>query len=480
MTDTLADPWSVAADMIDPAKNALWTPWPKQELATNLSEQSDELLFGGAAGPGKTEWLIQDAIRNMEEHRNNYGVIFRRVFPSLRRTIIPRLRAALPEGRAHYNKTEHTFYFPNGSVLECASLQYEDTVTDWQGAELGWVGWEELTEFMQTQYEFILGRLRAPADGIRPRSVATTNPGGNGHRWVKRRFVKPNPDEDLDDDTPMPKSGVIWRPRFDPTIHDEKNPPLRRVYVAAVYTDNPTLLQRDPAYLSKLRANSSKALRLALETGDWDAIDAIDGALWRGEDIEGGRIQTVRFRQKIQTLRRLIGVDPSSGGEGGDGYGVSVCSRGMDGIGYVEAAYEWKNLSVLTLARKTFQLMHDVGADGIVLERNHGAKWLLEVFRKEDPYANVIDVWASDNKRTRAEPVAALFEYREDIELPYRARIVGNLTELEEQLTTTTFKAGDLSPDMLDAMVWAMTELMLRGGDLAQEEMLDDRLRGRR
>lgn len=475
----LADPYTYAADMLDPDLNQLWTPWPKQELATNLSEQADELLFGGAAGPGKTEWLIQDGIRNMEAVPGNRGVIFRRVFPSLRRTIIPRLRAALPSSRADYNKSEHTFYFPNGSILETASLQYEDTVTDFQGAEYGWMGWEELTEFMLTQYEFLLTRLRAPVDGVRPRSVATTNPGGNGHKWVKRRFVKPK-EEDLEEDDDFPRPGVPWRPRFDPDIHSEDAPPLTRVYVPAIYTDNPTLLARDPRYISKLRQQSSAAMRLALETGDWDAIDAITGALWKGEDLDGGRVNPEWYKKRVHTLRRVIAVDPDDGTENSDGYGIAVCARGMDGVGYVEHSDEWRNLTVRTMARKTLDLAEAFGCDAIVIERNHGARWMLEVFRGEDPYANIVDVWASDGKRTRAEPVAAMFERREDLQLRYRARIVGMISELEEELTTTTFEPGNPSPNRLDAMVWGMTNLMLRAGEASSEEMADNRYRGRR
>lgn len=471
---TLADPWTFAADMLDPKKNGLWVPWPKQEMATRISKQVDEFLFGGAAGPGKTEWLIQDGIRNMEENPGNRGIIFRRVFPSLNRTIIPRLRLALPEGRAHFNKTEHTFYFPNGSVLETGSLQYEDDWRNYQGAEYGWMAFEEITEFLEVQYTSMLTRLRAPAEGIRPHAVATANPGGSGHRWVKRRWLRPK-EEDLEPDAVPPAPGEIWSPRFDPAIHTEDAPPLTRAFLPGVWSDNPTLLERDPRYLSRLRQQSSAAMRRALEFGDWDAIDKIEGALWDAEDLDLGRIAPDLYKRKVQIIRRVVGVDPDSGGENSDGYGIAVCARGADGAGYVEMSDEWRNLSVRTLARKTLNLAADVGADAIVLERNHGAKWLLEVFTQEDPYANILDVWASDGKRIRAEPIAALFETRDDMPIKHRGRIVGMQDELEEELTTHTFEKGSKSPNRLDAMVWAMTNLMLRGGGLSNEGPIEDR-----
>ena len=113
---------------------------------------------------------------------------------------------------------------------------------------------------------------------------------------------------------------------------------------------------------------------------------------------------------------------------------------------------------------------------------------MLEVFRQVDPYINIIDVWASDGKRTRAEPVAALFEPNSRRELLFQARLVGFHEKLEEELTTWRGPAvtpegrplpAEPSPNMLDAMVWALSELML-GGRFLESELQDERHRGRR
>src|SRR5690606_34753764 len=148
----------------------------------------DETLFGGAAGPGKTEWGMRHVIEQMEMYPGNRGVIFRRVFPSLVRSVIPRLKLLLFK-QARWNGNDHTFTFPNGSVLEVGSLQYADSVLDYQGAEYGVIFFEEITEFLQSQWEYMLGRLRPPATMddttakvMRPHAIATTNPGGRGHR----------------------------------------------------------------------------------------------------------------------------------------------------------------------------------------------------------------------------------------------------------------------------------------------------------
>lgn len=471
---------SAAADIIDPQGDGLWTPYPKQELATRFAGRADETLFGGAAGPGKTEWLLEYGIRQMEAHRNNRGGIFRRVFPSLNRTVIPRLKVKL-HGRAHWNGTEKTFTFPNGSILECASLQYADDVLDHQGAEYGWIGFEELTEFLQSQWEYMINRLRAPADGIRPHACATTNPGGPGHVWVKRRFVKPR-DVDYEGERPVPYE--VWRPILEEGRHDPEHPPGTRVFVPATHDDNPALLRRDPGYISRIRAISDRGLRLAMEKGDWDAIDAVEGALWSAGELDAGRVSPEWYKQRVLRLayRRVLAVDPSDGEEDGDEYGVALCTRGADGVGYLEATWAWK-LPVARMARQSVNLYHEFGCSELVVERNHGGKWMMEVFRQADPNVNTAEVWASDGKRTRAEPVASLFApdpNRGESRL-WLARMVGFQPEVEEEMTSTRFQPGEESPNQVDAVVWGMSRLMLGAKTIRERKAgRDERLAGRR
>lgn len=472
--------WDIAADIVDPRGSAMsgWEPFPKQRIAERLSREVDELLFGGAAGPGKTEWGLEHCIAEMERHPRNRGVIFRRVHPSLTRSVLPRLHAKLPPGRARWRGDEHTFTFPNGSVLELGHLQHaggSNAMTaashlSYQGAEYGVIFFEEVTEFEEQQFEYMLGRLRPPDldSGIRPHVIATTNPGGTGHAWVKRRWVRPRPD-DVDGEPPQP--GEVWRPK----PNDEQPNPGTRAFVPATMADNPKLLEKDPTYLDRLRANSNRGLRRAMEYGDWDAIDAVEGALWLQSWLDAGRVRTAPPSQ-----RRAVAVDPSEGNEGGDAYGVWWGSLGVDGVGYTEGAEAWR-MPPGSMVRRTIELARDVGADVIVVERNNGGKWLRESLRNKDPYANVHMVWASEGKRTRAEPVAALHEPdRDDLKLPVRAKLVGYHPDLEDQLTSFTGAAGEESPDMLDALVWGLTELVL-GRSLVHRSQADDqRLAGRR
>jgi hypothetical protein len=434
---------------------------PKQMLAWVYAQMVDELLYGGAAGGGKTFWLIAYVSALMEQFPGNRGVIFRRVFPSLSRTVIPRAKMYLA-GRALWNGSEHTFTFPNGSVLELASLQYSDTVMAHQGTEYGVVGFEEVTEFLQSQYEFLLGRLRSPAVGVRPHAVATTNPGGVGHRWVKRRWVKVDVDTDVEPGEPRPEPYRPWRPRFDPEIHDADSPPLVRCFIPATLDDNPALQQRDPQYRSRVRANTNRGLRLAMEKGDWDAIDAVEGALWSQVDLDRGRLSVEFAARHRPAARRVVAVDPSDGDEGGDEYGIWLGYRATSGEVLTTGSWALNGMSPREMAKFTMNLYREEACDAIAVERNHGGKWLVEVLRTESRYANIVTVWASENKRTRAEPVSALFE-PDDSQPPhlrYRARLVGSHPELEEELTTTAFEKGETSPNRLDALVWGHAELV--------------------
>lgn len=458
-----------------------WLPQPKQALATSLATRAVETLYGGAAGGGKTDWLLHYLLDQMIQHPYNRGVVFRRVFPSLEKTLIERTRSTYPRHGGVYNEVKHAWRFPNGSVLDMGSLPAVSDVTAYQGTEYGVVAFEEITEFEEKQVEYMIGRLRAPGPGIRPHLIATCNPGGRGHRWVKRRWVKPKDTDYVGSAAPLPYE--VWTPS--PTADNPE--PGNRVFVPATLDDNPILEARDPTYRNRLRAmrNSDKALAKAMEEGDWDAIDAVEGALWRQSDLDGGRVDPDWFRLNVTVVRRALAIDPSDGNEDGKGdeYGVAVIALGMDGVGYVQFTEGWR-ASPKMMAKKSVQLAAEMGCDEIVVEKNHGGKWVKTVLLGQDRYANVREVWASEGKVTRARPVAALFEYDDllaDEGMPYRCKMVGHHEQFEEEATTFTGAPGEVSPNRLDAVVWGVSRLML-GVKASGEgtEYRDERLANRR
>jgi len=438
-----------------------------------------ETLYGGAAGGGKSEWLLHHALDQMLAHPFNRGVIFRRVYPSLMETLIPRSKRVYPQHGGVWNGQAHTWTFPNGSVLVFGSMENADSFMKYQGAEYGFLGFEEVTEFSELQYLEMLVRLRPPGPGIRAQVCCTTNPGGRGHRWVKRRWVKPKAGVDYEGDAPLPFE--VWSPL--PTAHNPE--PSSRVFVPATIKDNPRLMARDPSYLNKIRslAEGDMGRALALEKGDWDAIDSVVGALWSAADLNAGRVGAGWLKQ-LGCVERVVALDPSDGNEDGkgDAFGVAVCSRGMDGVGYVEASAGWR-ADPLMMAKRIVRLYHEVNADAIVVEKNHGGVWLPAVLRQVDRYVNVVTVWASEGKVTRARPVAALFAPVDSVDLPskYRARMVGTeQEEVEAQMTSFTGQPGEDSPNELDAVVWGLTHLMLKARASQGSSYDDQRLAGRR
>jgi predicted phage terminase large subunit-like protein len=442
-----------------------WTPQPKQARAEALAAEVNELLFGGSVGGGKSEWLLHHAVAEMLLHPGNRGLILRRTMPKLTRSLLPRAEALLA-GIARANRNEHTFTFDNGSVLEFGHLQHAHSVTDYQGAEYGFVGFEEVTEFLEEQWDALSARVRAPADGIRPHMAATTNPGGVGHRWVKRRWVKPKP-EDVAAGGPVPGPGELWQAQ--PRVEGED--PVTRVFVPSMLEDNPALLRRDPTYRSRMLAGiANRAVRQAVASGDWDAIDAIEGALWTWPMIDGHRCSPAWTGPGAGAgglVRVVVGVDPAAtSGPDADETGIVVAGKGADGRFYILADRSIQGATPDEWGQRAVKAYRDHEADRVVAERNNGGDMVAHVLATVDRHVPVKTVWASRGKAIRAEPVAALYEQG-------KVSHAGTFPELEEQLTSWTPDSGD-SPDRLDALVWALTELGVGGPPPAMSTAYDN------
>jgi phage terminase large subunit-like protein len=189
-------------------------------------------------------------------------------------------------------------------------------------------------------------------------------------------------------------------------------------------------------------------------------FDEVEGALWTREMIEAARTGPLPTlsRERERALRRVVvGVDPPAGVDG-DACGIVVCGLGADGVGYVLADLSVAGLSPEGWARKVAAAAQAWGAHRVVAEANNGGKMVESVLRAAAAGLPVRLVHASDGKAARAEPVAALFEGK-------RAKLAGAFPELEDEMCGMVLGGGyegpGRSPDRADAMVWAMTELML-------------------
>lgn len=232
-----------------------------QTLAHSIAV--DELLYGGAAGGGKSRWARAVLVEFCMSFPGVRAILFRRTFADLERSVVEPLLNEIPRELGRYNASKHQWRFVNGSILELGHLQKKTDQEKYQGAEYQMICFEEATHFTEEQYLYMKSRLRSAgrvrdmllAAGLRPRFIATANPGGIGHHWVKGRFVDPAP------------SGRVFRVR--PSLQEPN--PGSRLYLPAKATDNPSL---GSEYLDTLNALPD-ATRKALRDGDWDVLEGV-------------------------------------------------------------------------------------------------------------------------------------------------------------------------------------------------------------
>ncbi len=247
---------------VSPPKNVniIWRPQPKQALM--MSRPEYEALYGGAAGGGKSDYLLVEALRQVNI-KNYRGIIFRKTYPELQ-DLIDRsdelYRAAYPS--AKYNDSKHRWSFPSGAKIAFGAMQYTRDRKKYQGKHFDFIGFDELTHFTYDEYSYMYSRNRPSGPGTRVYMRATANPGGVGHGWVKQYFVKASKPG-----TPITTEVEILSPK------GEKIKKRRtKIFIPSSVFDNKILLDQNPNYLASL-ALLPKQDRDALLYGDWDSFE---------------------------------------------------------------------------------------------------------------------------------------------------------------------------------------------------------------
>ncbi len=206
-----------------------------------------------------------------------------------------------------------------------------------------------------------------------------------------------------------------------------------------------------PSFMDNMR-QKYEGTRLGRQELEGDILDDVPGALWTRAMLEIANTDSLPEMSRV-----VVAVDPSgtNGDDDGDEIGIVVAGRGVDGRGYVIEDLSCK-LSPDGWARRAIQAYYKHNADRLVAERNFGGAMVASVIRTADRNVSFKEVTASRGKAARAEPIAALYEQG-------RVSHVKGLSELEDQMTLMTMAgyAGDGSPDRVDALVWALTELLL-------------------
>jgi hypothetical protein len=220
-----------------------------------------EAFFGGAAGGGKSDCLVIEALRQVNVP-NYKALILRKTYPMLRE-LIDKSRWYYPQAfpKARYNGSEHFWTFPSGAKIYFGNVRNTTYKTDYQGQQYDYIGFDELTHFTYDEYMYFMSRNRPSGPGTNCYVRATGNPGGIGHQWVKSRFVtaaKPG--------TRITGEVEIKAPNGD-TIKMERS----RVFIPSRVFDNQKLLDNNPNYLASL-ASLPWAEQQALLYGNWDSF----------------------------------------------------------------------------------------------------------------------------------------------------------------------------------------------------------------
>lgn len=327
---------------------------------------------------------------------------------------------------------------PNGSQIWIGGLDDEKRVDKILGQEYLTLYLNECSEIPYASALVALTRLAQTAPGIRQRAYYDLNPVGKSH-WTHRLFV-----QGLDPESRNPLA--------DPGQY-------RHAFLSPL--DNAANLT--PEYIASLRAMPERKRRRFF---DGVYVDEIEGALWTLELLARARCAP---EDVPQTLRRVvIGVDPS--GTAGkpekrsDAVGIVVAGRGDDGRAYV--------LDDLTCdlppegwGRRVVAAFRKWRADRVVAESNFGGDMVRFVIHAADREVPVELVSASRGKAVRAEPVSVLYGHQQGGDwIDDRVRHAGEFASLEDELLnfSTAGYLGPKSPNRADALVWALTDLLVQ------------------
>lgn len=247
-----------------------------------------------------------------------------------------------------------------------------------------------------------------------------------------------------------PRIAITTTPRSIPIIRDL----LKRAGEGVVVTRGGTMENRSNLASSFRRAVVDRyaGTRLGRQELDAEVLDDVPGAMWTRAMLDAGRVRAAPALKRI-----VVAVDPAvtsdeTSEEPGEN-GICAAGIGVDGRGYV-----LEDASLIgtpdAWARRAISTLDRFEGDAIIVEENQGGDMVEAVLRAVRPTQRIIRVRASRGKHVRAEPIAALYEQQ-------RISHVGAFAELEDQMVLMTPQGylGDRSPDRLDALVWALTEL---------------------
>lgn len=214
-----------------------------------IDRSETEVLFGGAAGGGKSYGQMVDALLFALKYPKSKQLVLRRTYAELEKSLIRTALALFPREIYSFNSSNHTGKFKNGSIIDFGYCAQENDVYQYQSAEYDVIRFDELTHFTRDQYIYLISRLRG-ANSFPKQIKSSTNPGGVGHTWVKERFIDPSP----------------------PTHTFVGEDGMKRIFIPSLLYDNKFLRDGDPEYEKRLLALPEREKK-ALLYGDWNIFE---------------------------------------------------------------------------------------------------------------------------------------------------------------------------------------------------------------
>ncbi len=382
-----------------------WRLWARPEQLPPAGEWLTWLLLAGRGfGKSRTgaEWAREQA-RSMP---GSHGALVAPTAADARDVMVKTLLACTPRWEGlRYEPSKRALVWANGSTATVYSAEEPDRL---RGPQHHWAWCDEVAAWAYAEdcWDMLQMTLRL---GERPRAVVSTTP---RPATLVRRLV-------ADPGTIISRGSTF---------------------------DNAENLSE--SFLQSVRERY-EGTRLGRQELYAEILDDVPGALWQRDLLD-----RLRVRELPQMRRVVVAIDPAvTAGEESDETGIVVAGLGKDGHAYVLSDLTCKD-SPDGWARKAVRAYHLHKADRIVAERNQGGDMVEHTIRTVDKTVSYKSVVAKRGKYVRAEPVAALYEQA-------RVHHVGAFPQLEDQQCRYVPDGYDGSPDRVDALVWALTELML-------------------
>ena len=380
-----------------------WRPNPGPQTRF-LSLAIREALYGGAAGGGKSECLLVDAIRYVGR---GYGawyaaLLLRRTYPELEKSLVQRSHILYPRLGGRYNGQLHCWTFPEGEKVWFGYCDHEKDVTKYQSDEFQFIGFDELTHFTESQYVYLgFSRMRS-SKGIPLRLRAGTNPGGDGHDWVFRRFAPwLDPDSEI-----KAKGGEVLHfvRNGESEVLVPKGTPkaLGRCFVPARVEDNPHVNEEYVTDLDQLDIITRSQLR----DGNW-LIKPGKGLLFKRTWFEV-------VGQVPDGCRFIRYWDLAATQDGGDWTVGTLLGIDPDGIVFVADVIRLQGspATVEKTVRQTAEIDGHSVAIGLPQDPGQAGKSQADAYAKLLQGYNVRFLRETGDKVTRSKPLSAQAERR--------------------------------------------------------------------